>query len=331
MSNLKTLYERIEADYWSMRDEWREYGFDDLMAEVEDIAKYKSIFNFIMEHEPFSEEQAEHFLVMDNPFLFICNRYNPLESETHEEYQTLIDDIYNHKLTDMKDTPCFAELKWKIFKLWEEYQNLTVVYVDEVDIRHVIEGMNDSEFIISEYDSKQLMQFKNPLLALALETGRSDDSFKEQVEHAIEVFENVDLLTYKFELEKENILPETKQRHDAIIELMSIVPDFHFQTAMRWLDLNRAINESMLESDGEDNPYQEFIKTIKDIKEEHGAELLQKVFDMGAEIVIQPIELVEVAKYLADGGDVDRVSELADEDFFLVPYEAQKQGGMDLC
>ena len=262
---------------------------------------------------------------------YICNQYNLLGSERHEEYQTVINDIYDHKLTDMKDTPCFAELKWKIFKLWEEYQRLTVVYVDEVDIRNVIEGMSDSDFIIDEYDSKQLMQFKNPLLALALETGRSDEPFKNQVEQAIKVFENVDLLTYKFELEKENILPETKQRHDAIVELMSIVPDFHFQTAMRWLDLNRAINECMLEGNGEDNPYQDFLKTMRDIKEEHGTDLLQKVFDMGAEIVIQPIELVEVAKYLADGGDVNMVSELADEDYFLVPYEEHKQGGMNLC
>lgn len=331
MTNLETLYDRIETDYWGMREEWSEYEFNELMSVVESIAKYKSIYNYIMEHKPFTEEQAEHFLKMDDPFLFICNRYNPLESEIHEEYQTVIDDIYNHKLTDMKDTPCFAELKWKIFKLWEEFQRLTVVYVNEADIRNVIEGMNDSEFIIDEYDSKQLMQFKNPLLALAVETGRSDEPFKKQVEQAIKVFENVDLLTYKFELEKENILPETRQRHDAIVELMSMVPDFHFQTAMRWLDLNRAINECMLESDGEDNPYQDFLKTMKDIKEEHGTDLLQKVFDMGAEIVMQPIELVEVAKYLADGGEVDMVSDLADEDYFLVPYEEHKQGGMNLC
>ena len=331
MTNLETLYDRIETDYWGMREEWREYEFDELMSVVENIAKYKSIYNYIMGNRPITEEQAEHFLAMDNPFLFICNQYNLLGSERHEEYQTVINDIYDHKLTDMKDTPCFAELKWKIFKLWEEYQRLTVVYVDEVDIRNVIEGMSDSDFTIDEYDSKQLMQFKNPLLALALETGRSDEPFKNQVEQAIKVFENVDLLTYKFELEKENILPETKQRHDAIVELMSIVPDFHFQTAMRWLDLNRAINECMLEGNGEDNPYQDFLKTMRDIKEEHGTDLLQKVFDMGAEIVIQPIELVEIAKYLADGGDVNMVSELADEDYFLVPYEEHKQGGMNLC
>ena len=140
---------------------------------------------------------------------------------------------------------------------------------------------------------------------------------------------SVDLLTYKYRLNNEKILPETKHRHNAIIKLMDIVPDFQFQTAMSWLDLNRTINESML--DGEDNPYQEFLDAIKEIKEKHGDEVLQKVFDMGTDVVVQPIELTEVAKYIADGGDVDRVSELLEDDFFLVPYEQHKEGGMDLC
>ena len=59
--------------------------------------------------------------------------------------------------------------------------------------------------------------------------------------------------------------------------------------------------------------------------------MLQKVFDIGADIVVQPIELVEVAKYVADDGEIDRIEELLDDDFFLTPYEEHKQGGMNLC
>lgn len=331
MTNLEMLYDRIESDYYGMRSEWREYEFEELLGDVENIAKYKSIFNYIMKYKPFTEEQAEHFLKMDNAFMFICKQYNPLECETHEEYQTVIEDIYDNKLTDTKVTPCFAELKWKIFKLWEEFQNLTVVYVNEDKIETVVNGMNDSDFSLNEYDSKILLQFKNPLLVLASEIGRLDKPFDESVGIVIETLNNVDLLTGRYSLEKDLILPETKQRHDVIVELMNTVPDFDFQTAMRWLDLNRVINECMLDSDGIDNPYQDFLKTMRDIKAEYGSELLQKVFDMGEEIVMQPAELVEVAKYLADGGDVDRVSELVDDDFFLIPYEEQKQGGMNLC
>lgn len=330
MSNLKTLYERIEKEYYGLRDEWSEYEFEELMVDVGKIAKMKSIYNFIRQNESFTEEQAEHFLKMDNPFQFICSRYNPSTEELYEEFQTVVDDIYNNKLSEVVNK-YNGELRWKLHLEKEEYEGKLARRVDKNAWDNVVNNVFRDDFRFDEYDAKVLLQFKEPIFVLVKEIGSTNEPFEQQIERMMKNLGEVDLLTYQHELNKERILPETKQRHDAIIELMNIVPDFHFQTAMRWLDLNRAINESMLESDGEDNPYQEFIKTIKDIKEEHGAKLLQKVFDMGAEIVIQPIELVEVAKYLADGGDVDRVSELADEDFFLVPYEEQKQGGMDLC
>ena len=47
MSNLKTLYERIEKEYYGLRDEWSEYEFEELMVDVGKIAKMKSIYNFI--------------------------------------------------------------------------------------------------------------------------------------------------------------------------------------------------------------------------------------------------------------------------------------------
>ena len=330
MTNLETLYDRIETDYWGMRGEWREYEFNELMSVVESIAKYKSIYNYIMEHKPFTEEQAEHFLKMDEPFLFICNRYNPLESEIHEEYQTVIDDIYNNKLSEVV-SKYNGELRWKLHLEKEEYEDKLASRVDKNAWDNVVNNVFRDDFRFDEYDAMVLLQFKEPIFVLVKEIGSTTEPFEKQVERVMEDLGKIDLLTCQYELNKERILPETRQRHDAIVELMSIVPDFHFQTAMRWLDLNRAINECMLEGNGEDNPYQDFLKTMRDIKEEHGTDLLQKVFDMGAEIVIQPIELVEVAKYLADGGDVDMVSELADEDYFLVPYEEHKQGGMNLC
>jgi len=330
MINLELLYDRIETDYWGMREEWSEYEFNELMSVVESIAKYKSIYNYIMENKPFTEEQAEHFMKMDNPFLFICKRYNPLESEIHEEYQTVIDDIYNNKLSEVV-TKYNGELRWKLHLEKDRYENRLAQRVDKNAWNNVVENVFRDDFRFDEYDARVLLQFKEPIFVLVKEIGSTTETFEKQIERVMENLGNVDLLTYQHELNKERILPETKQRHDAIIELMKIIPEFHFQTAMRWLGLNRAINESALENDDEDNPYQEFLKTMQDIKRDHGTELLQKVFDMGEEIVVQPVELVEVTKYLADGGDVEMVSELYQDDYFLVPYEEHKQGGMHLC
>lgn len=331
LTNLELLYDRIETDYYDMREEWSEYEFEDLMCEVADIAKYKSMFNYIMEHKPFDEEQAEHFLKMENPFRFICSRYNPIESEVHEEYKTVIDDIFDHKITDMQDTPCFAELKWQMFHEKEKYEGKLGAHIDKNALRNVNYNLFIENYRFDEYQSRVLMQFKEPLLVLVKEIGSTDEPFEKQIERVMENLGSVDLLTYQHELNKGTILPETRQRHDAIIELMDIVPEFHFQTAMEWLLLNRYLNRSMLEGDGEDNPYQDFLNTMRDIKETHGAEVLQKVFDIGTDVVMQNSELVEVAKYIADDKEIDRIPDLLDDDYFLVPYEEHKQGGMNLC
>lgn len=329
MTKEQKFYNRVEDEFDDFVQEIEEYDVSEFLSESERIAKMKSVYEYLTKYRPINEENYPQFMNFEKPIEAICNKYHYDQEEYQEELSRVIESLTNEYKMDKNSS--FGELRWKIHKLWEEFQNLTVVYVNENDIEKVIDGIMNPGFKLNEYDSKIFLQFKNPLLVLANEIGRFDMPFDESVAIVIETLNNVDLLTGRYSLAKDLVLPETKQRHDAIVELMNIVPDFDFQTGMRWLDLNRAINECMLDSDGIDNPYQDFLKTMRDIKVEYGSELLQKVFDMGEEIVMQPAELVEVAKYLADGGDVDRVSELVDDDFFLTPYEEQKQGGMNLC
>ena len=287
MDKLKTLYNRIEEDYYGMRGEWSEYEFEDLMCDVERIAKLKSVFNYIMQEKPFTEEQAEHFLKMNNPLEFICSRYKPITEEAHEEFKTLIDDIYDSRMSD-NQTKYHGELKWKLQLEKEKYENKLAERVDSNAWHNVVKNVLWQDFRFDEYDARVLLQFKEPIFVIVKEIGSTTETFERQVERMMENLSNVDLLTYQYELDDDMILPETRQRHDAIIELMNIIPSFHFQTAMRWLNLNRAINESMLESNGEENPYQEFLTVMKDIKEEHGDDVLQKTFNVGEDVVMQP-------------------------------------------
>jgi len=331
MSRVQEFYDRVEDEYNSFINDIETMDTDQVIENASRIMMFQEVYKFLMGQEPVGEDRYAELLNVEKPIQTICEKYHPLGEELHETIETIMDTVIEESIS-VKGGEYFEKLKGKIFKLWEEFQDLTVIYVDEETISNIIDGMNSRNFVISEYDSRQLLQFKNPLLALAVEIGKSDDLFEKQVERAIETFERVDLIMYKFELEKENILPETKQRHDALLELTAIIPDFSFQAATEWLTLNRFINEGMyLDCTGEDNPYKDFIDVMKAIKTEHGDDVLQKVFDMGTEVVVQPEELVEVAKYIADGGDANRIKELVDEDFFCVPYENHKQGGMDLC
>ena len=258
MTKLEALYDRIEDEYYGLRDEWREYEFEELMSDIERIAKLKSMFNYIKQHEPFSENQAEHFLKMENPLQFICDRYNPIDEEVHEEFKTVIDDIYDNGITNMQDCHYYAELKWIMFKEKEQCEDRLAPRVDKNAFKNVDYNMFVENFRLDEYQSRILMQFKEPLMVLVQEIGSTEESFDKQIERTFEHLGSVDLLTYSYELNKEMILPETKQRHYAIIELGTLVPDFDFHIAMEWLMLNRYLNRCMLEDDGQDNPYKDF-------------------------------------------------------------------------
>lgn len=333
MTREQEFYNKVEDEYNDFLQEVAEYDCDEVLCEADRIAKIQSIYKFLMDYRPVDEDSCAEFMEIKDPLDTIYQRYNPCIEEYHEELYGLIEDLSKEYRAEQQKNAVLPEsvskLLTKIYKEGEKYANILSDRVDKKAWFSVLSNINTVKYHFDEYDAKILLQFKEPLFVLAKEIGNTTESFEKQLERAVENLKNVDLLIYQHELNKDAILPETKHRHNAIIELMDIVPDFQFQTAMSWLDLNRTINESML--DGEDNPYQEFLDAMKEIKEKHGDEILQKAFDMGVDVVVQPIELTEVAKYIADGGDVDRVSELLEDDFFLVPYEQHKEGGMDLC
>lgn len=329
MTKEQEFYNRVEDEFDDFVHEIEEYDVSDILCESERIAKIKSIYDYLTEHRPVNEENYSLFMNVEKPIEAICNKYDYDKEEYHRELNGVIETLTQE--CQMNKNSAFGELRWKVHELWEEFQNLIVVYVDEKDIEKIATGIMNPSFRLSEYDSKILLQFRNPLLVLASEMGKLDEPIERCVERAIETLNRVDLLTYKYNLEKDKILPETKHRHNAINELINLIPDFYFSTATEWLNLNMRINKEMLLDGSDGDPYREFLDTMHEIKKEHGDKILQKVFDMGEDIVIYSSALTEVAKYLADGGDVDRVSDLYEEKFFEIPYEEQKQGGMDLC
>ena len=327
----EVFYDKLKSEYEEFLEELEEYDAKDFIENAEYIAAIKEIYEYLERDKPVkTDEQLGYFLKLRNPLNFMCEQYLSDKAPIYDSFNQTLWRMEQERKLDYKTNAASEELK-KI--LCAEYESDGIHYAAKLKLyaaENLIKGILKCDFCFDEYDAKILMQFKKPFAVLLDNyTDSRIADFAEQFDGIIEKLNSIDLFTSPYTMQKDKILPETKHRHNAIIELMDIVPDFQFQTAMSWLDLNRTINESML--DGEDNPYQEFLDAIKEIKEKYGDEVLQKVFDMGTDIVVQPIELTEVAKYIADGGDVDRVSELLEDDFFLVPYEQHKEGGMDLC
>lgn len=331
MNREEVFYDKLKSEYEGFLEELEEYDVEDFMENAEYIAAIKEIYEYLERDKPVkTDEQLDYFLKLRNPLNFMCEQYLSDRAPIYDSFNQSLWRMEQEMKLDYKTNAASEELK-KILRA--EYESDGIHYAAKLKLyaaENLIKGILKDDFCFDEYDVKILMQFKKPFAVLLDNyTDSRIADFAEQFDGIIEKLNSVDLFTSPYTMQKDKILPETKYRHNAIIKLMDIVPDFQFQTAMSWLALNRTINESML--DGEDNPYQEFLDAIKEIKEKHGDEVLQKVFDMGTDVVVQPAELTEVAKYIADGGDVDRVSELLEDDFFLVPYEQHKEGGMDLC
>ena len=331
MNREELFYDKLKSEYEEFLEELEEYDAEDFMENAEYIAAIKEIYEYLERDKPVkTDEQLDYFLKLRNPLNFMCEQYLSDKAPIYDSFNQTLRRMEQEKKLDYKTNVASEELK-KILRA--EYESGGIDYAAKLKLyaaENLIKRILKDDFCFDEYDVKILMQFKKPFAVLLDNyTDSRIADFAEQFDGIIEKLNSIDLFTSPYTMQKDKILPETKYRHNAIIKLMDIVPDFQFQTAMSWVDLDRTINESML--DGEDNPYQEFLDTMKEIKEKRGDEVLQKVFDMGTDVVVQPAELTEVAKYIADGGDVDRVSELLEDDFFLVPYEQHKEGGMDLC
>lgn len=336
MTKEQEFYNRVEEEYDDFVQEVEEYGSQEVLCEADRIAQMQSIYEYLMDFRPIDEEHYAEFLEVENPLETIYRRYNPSLEEYHEELCGVVEDLTKEyrvqKQREAQPQPeSVLELTWEIFKEKEEYEHILADRIDRNAWDNVTANVGTGRYHFSEYDAKILLQFKEPIFVLVKEIGSTDEPFHKQVERMMDNLGRVDLLTYQHELNYDNILPETIQRHDAIITLMDKIPAFNFHTAAEWLSLNRFINEEMVYK-GE-NPYTEFLDVMNGIKERHGDEILQKIFDMGNEFVVQSEELVEIASYLADGGDIHDVPDLAAEDYFLIPYEQhkQEQGGMDLC
>lgn len=331
MNREEVFYDKLKSEYEGFLEELEEYDAEDFMENAEYIAAIKEIYEYLERDKPVkTDEQLDYFLKLRNPLNFMCEQYLSDRAPIYDSFNQSLWRMEQEMKLDYKTNAASEELK-KILRA--EYESGGIDYAAKLKLyaaENLIKRILKDDFCFDEYDVKILMQFKKPFAVLLDNyTDSRIADFAEQFDGIIEKLNSIDLFTSPYTMQKDKILPETKYRHNAIIKLMDIVPDFQFQTAMSWLDLNRTINESML--DKEDNPYREFLDAIKEIKEKYGDEVLQKVFDMETDVVVQPIELTEVAKYIADGGDVDRVSELLEDDFFLVPYEQHKEGGMDLC
>ena len=172
------------------------------------------------------------------------------------------------------------------------------------------------------------MQFENPL-KLIKEMPVWDNNCGDKIAAAARFVQWSDVLTMPYELDSENVIRESVYRHDAITDLISIVPKHDFNTTMQWIDFYRNLDSESDAAAEINNPYEKFIDAMKEIADNNSEQTLQELYYMSWEHQLLENELVEAAKYLDNGGNIEKVAKLAKYGYFDTPYEPENSMGDD--
>ena len=341
MTDKELFYERIQQEYDEFMELWRDWDADSIIDAAEYIGDFKQIYEYLMRDKPIDENTyLEHYMKLNKPLQTICDLY--------QEEKVPIYDRLNHTLWNIGDRQIYGDdfsgEKYLLLKRLDENYAEMVPDNRPKDrrnpdfmmleyVRHHIEHADDA-------DVRTLLQFENPLKVI-MESPLVEESANNKIAMAARNVRWSDIFTMPYELDHKRIVPESKFRHDAINDLVRIIPNHNFNTTMQWLDFFRDLSE---DCDETTNPYQSFVDVMYDIAVEYSGKILQELYDMSYEHCILENELSEAAKYLADGGDAAKIHALADQGYFDSPYEEntqsaeeflksidEEQGGMDLC
>lgn len=334
MNIREKFLERIEEEHEDFLEMIDGYDTEEIVSNSGYIAKFQAIYEYLSENEALlTERQISHFLKLTNPIELIANSYNPPEEELHEEFMATCEKIVDGRLYSIN---CSGNVKELFERMGDELQidrdgeNLTE------DKKEIFEYMLRISSVLGQHFTNSLLQFKNPLEVIQAAT-KGSSSLLHVTSETEEYIDNHDIFTLPHKLDYDRLLDESKWRHDAINEITNIIPRPDFESTMNWINFFRTLEDIGIEF--EDDPYAGFVNALKVVSTNQGKEILQQIYDMEKDTMILENELVEAAKYLADGGEYNKIAELAENGFFEGPYEEvkerfadeQQQGGMDLC
>lgn len=307
------LVEKIKKEYESYIEKLKQCSFDEIIENSEQISIMKLVKNYILNGYVAYGDEVEFLVELNNPLEAICSGFEASDEDIMDTLQEAINEAryYNENV---------AQIPEYIQKLTEKIlsgmTNVSDFLSPQGEIRdaELMSLVSEMTGVLTEEDARFLMQFKKPLDVMN-DLVPTAESEKKYIDAALEKMRNSDIYTMPYSLDKDNVLPEAKFRHNAINNINNIVPMPDFNTTANWLKLCREIFLEDAEST-EINPYASLVDAMYYVSEQHGSEILQKLYDMGAEKCITPMELNGAAAYLANGGNIKRVPTLAQEGYF---------------
>ena len=267
-------------------------------------------------------DEVEFLVELNNPLEAICSSFEVSDEDVMDTLQEAINEARYYKGNVAQIPEYIQKLTEKILNGMANVSDLINPQgeIRDAELMALVTEMSD---ILTEEDARFLMQFKKPLDVMN-DLVPTAESEKKYIDAALEKMRNMDIYTMPYSLDNDNVLPEAKFRHNAINNINNIVPMPDFNTTANWLKLCREIFLEDAENT-EINPYANLVDAMYYVSEQHGSDILQKLYDMGEEKCITPMELSGAAAYLANGGNIKKVPSLAQEGYFeeIKPNNAQ--------
>lgn len=326
------FYKRLETEYNELLDDVYNMDTDTKVESASYISALTEIYDYLVTDKPIREGAGlEHYIKMDKPLSTIISQYTENMPPIHDRVNHSIWQIAEEKIYDFGDEHRYStELKWELRMNNERYKDDFPKSIDKETWKSILDAVDDSDYQFEEEDAQYLLQFREPLVVLTKEIGNTEELFYKQVERAVTTLRNMDIITGPYALAHDRMLEDTQQRHEAFWNIGMIIDRPDSQITREWLDFFDEVNSAMNEETGAvENPYEEFVNTLSELSRHYDKEIVQQLYDMGKEHWILENELKEAAKYLADGGDVGKISELAKYGYFDSPYEENDMSAED--
>lgn len=315
MDKKQELYENIEREFAQYKQQILMYSEEEILKRAEEISDMQNIYEYLMRDKSFDETEVAYYLKLENPLHVIYKSY---QEDKPSIYNTLNQTLWNIRDKDIGELldPVSPYIKELIEEL--DMEVMENEYTPEIDIckmKRFLEDLSTQPRSMNEYSARILLQFKRPIEVISDFYKNEFEPFKESIRQMMERIRSYDILTQPYELNHERILPETKQKHEAIHRLLDIVPKFNFQTTANWLEFFYDLYD-IEEAVTDDDPYSQFVLSLENVRDNYGDAIVQKLYDIGIENVILEWELEKAAEYLANGGDIAKVLKMANESFF---------------
>ena len=336
MNKQNLLLKKTDREYEEYINGKRNQTPDEIIANAEEIAGIKLMYDTV-KAETFSEEECEYLLTLRKPLQTMYLHYEMDEGLYDSIGRTVAmmadNNISDYRVLDKEDFK--TRIIQKLETIYGEYY-MGIRQPESVEeasrMTGVISTIRSPEYNISDYIGEVLLQFKNPLYVLVqMQNGipkNCIDCFDESI---IKLF-NSDILELPYELDEDNVMQDTYDRHKALGEAEKLLPDMPKETILKWLYV---IRESAVEMEKPEerkaNPYQYFIDNIIAIKNRYGSDIAADVCSLKNEHKYMTEDnMIPAAQYIEKFGEDDRLGRLI-EDEELEDFMEQKQDGMDLC